>query len=201
MTRVRNRPGVRRLTLRSNTRLTWLGRPISRFSRITSSKKMRPVTGWSSTWVTENSGGAVAGRKRMRQALEPFAQQAIDLARREFVAQPLHQLGVGTGLDAVVQRLERHPTLGKLPLEILVAVDAELGIVGKVGAELQEERPEVLIDTVEIVVVDHRGGFHDPRIGCAGVSAAATLRAHGPYPAPGVLKDGHRSKRGCQTGN
>ena len=37
--------GVRRLILRSKTRLTWLGRPISRFSRITSSKKTRPVTG------------------------------------------------------------------------------------------------------------------------------------------------------------
>jgi predicted transposase YbfD/YdcC len=35
-----------------------------------------------------------------------------------------------------------------LALEILVAVDAELGIVGKVGAELQEERPEVLIDAM-----------------------------------------------------
>ena len=31
------------------------GRPISRLSRITSSKKMRPVTGRSSTWVSENS--------------------------------------------------------------------------------------------------------------------------------------------------
>ena len=61
-----------------------------------------------------------------------------------------------------------------------MAVDAELGVVGKVGAELQEERPEVLVDAVEIVVVDHRGGFHDPRIGSAGVPAAATLRAHDP---------------------
>src|ERR1700676_5772923 len=31
-----------------------------------------------------------------------------------------------------------------------------------------------------IVVVDHRGGFHDPRIGSAGVPAAAPLRAHDP---------------------
>jgi hypothetical protein len=63
-------------------------------------------------------------------------------ACRKFVAHPLHKLAVGTGLDAVVQRLERHATLGQLPLEILVAVDAELGIVRKVGAELQEERPK-----------------------------------------------------------
>ena len=40
---VRNRPGVRRLILRSKIRLTWLGRPMSKFSRITSSKKTRPV--------------------------------------------------------------------------------------------------------------------------------------------------------------
>ena len=40
------------------------------------------------------------------------------------------------------------------------AVDAELGVVGKVGAEFQEERPEVFVDAIEIVVVDHRSGFH-----------------------------------------
>src|ERR1700730_622080 len=126
------------------------------------------------------AGGAIACRKRMRQASQPFAQQSIDLVRRQLIAQPLHQLGVGTRLHAIVQRLERHPTLGKLALEILVAVDAELGIVGKVGAELHEERPEVFIDAIEIVVIDHRGGFHDPRIGSACVSATATLRAHDP---------------------
>jgi hypothetical protein len=32
-----------------------------------------------------------------------------------------------------------------------VTVDAELGVVRKVGAELQEERPEVLVDAVEIM--------------------------------------------------
>ena len=41
---------------------------------------------------------------------------------------------------------ERHPMLGKLAFEILVAVNAELGIVGKIGAELHEERPELFID-------------------------------------------------------
>ena len=62
----------------------------------------------------------------------------------------MRELRVGAGLDAVVERLERHPALGQLALEVLVAVDAELGVVGKIGAELQEERPEVLIDAVEI---------------------------------------------------
>jgi hypothetical protein len=31
------------------------GRPMSRLSRMTCSKKIRPVTGLSSTWVRENS--------------------------------------------------------------------------------------------------------------------------------------------------
>ena len=46
MTRVRYRVGVRRLTRRLTRRLkincTWSARPMSRFSRITSSKKIRP---------------------------------------------------------------------------------------------------------------------------------------------------------------
>ena len=47
----------------------------------------------------------------MRQSLEPLAQQAIN---------PLHQLGIGAGFDAVVERLELHLALGKLALEVLV---------------------------------------------------------------------------------
>jgi len=74
------------------------------------------------------AGGAVAGRKRMRQAPQPFAQQPIDLVRRQAVAQPLRQLRVSARLDAVVERLEGDPALGRLALEVLVAVDAELGI-------------------------------------------------------------------------
>src|SRR6185295_13718694 len=86
------------------------------------------------------AGGAVAGWKRMGQAAQPLAQQVLDLAGRKLVAEPLHQPGVGTGLDAVVERLERHAAAGELSLEIFMAVDAELGVVGEVGAELQEER-------------------------------------------------------------
>src|SRR6185437_6160221 len=76
--------------------------------------------------------------------------------------------------------LELDPALGKLALEVLVAVDAELGVVRKVGAELQEERAEVLVDAIEIVVVDHRGRFHDPRIGCASDPTATALCPHHP---------------------
>ena len=50
---VRNKPGVREVTRRSKRSCTCLGRPRSRFSGITSSKKMRP--GRSRTWVRKIS--------------------------------------------------------------------------------------------------------------------------------------------------
>jgi len=63
----------------------------------------------------------------------------------------LHKPRICTGLDTVVERLECHAPLGKLSFEIFVTVDAELGRVGKVGTELQEERAEVLIDAIKVV--------------------------------------------------
>src|SRR5262245_7393716 len=59
-----------------------------------------------------------------------------------------------------------------------MAVDAELGIVRKVRAELHKQRSEVLIDAVEVIVIDHACGFHDPRIGGPRALTAATLGAH-----------------------
>jgi len=59
MTRVRNSPGVGRLrplwTRRPKIWLTLSGRPMSRLSRISCSRKIRPVTGRSSIWVRLNS--------------------------------------------------------------------------------------------------------------------------------------------------
>jgi len=51
--------GPRRRIRRSKTRLTWSGRPMSRLSRMTCSKKTRPDTGRSSIWVRENSAGRI----------------------------------------------------------------------------------------------------------------------------------------------
>jgi hypothetical protein len=67
---------------------------------------------------------------------------------REAVAELLQSSGVGTAQDTVVQSLEGYPFLGQLPFDVLVPVDAKLGVVGKVGAELEEERAEVLIDAI-----------------------------------------------------
>jgi hypothetical protein len=49
------------------------------------------------------------------------------------------------------------PFLGQLALDILVAVDTELGVVREVRGELEGERAEVLIKAVEVEVVDHGG--------------------------------------------
>jgi hypothetical protein len=59
-----------------------------------------------------------------------------------------------------------------------MTVDAKLGVVRKVGAELQKERSEVFVHTIEVVVIDHGRGFHDPRIARTGALTAATLGAH-----------------------
>ena len=49
-----------------------------------------------------------------------------------------------------------------------MAVETHLGIAGKVRRELDEEGAEVVIDAVEVVLVDHRRRFVQPRIGLAG---------------------------------
>lgn len=62
----------------------------------------------------------------------------------------MRQLLVGAGLDAVVALLEGALALYQLALEVIFAVDAELGVSGEIGAEFKEKRLEVLIDAVEI---------------------------------------------------
>ena len=90
MTRVRNRPGVARGPLRMMRRAkmspTWSGRPMSRLSRMTCSKKIRPVTGASSTWVRENSACSTETSYRYPAALSSpvngHGSSAIHLAAR-----------------------------------------------------------------------------------------------------------------------
>jgi hypothetical protein len=57
-----------------------------------------------------------------------------------------------------------------------VAVDTQPGVVGKVRAELEEQRAEVGVQAVEVPLVDHRGGLDDPRVRAA-LGVAASLGA------------------------
>ena len=56
-------------------------------------------------------------------------------------------------------------------------VDAQLGVVGEVRTELQEERAEIIVDGVEVVLVDHRRRGCQPRIGGAGGGVVAAFSA------------------------
>ena len=60
-------------------------------------------------------------------------------------------MGLAQLQNAIVQGLEGYPFLGQLSLDVLMAVDAQLGVVGEVGAELEKERAEVLVDAIEVV--------------------------------------------------
>ena len=112
--------------------------------------------------VVEVARLLVFSAERVRQAVQPLAQEAIDVAGRQGIADLLGTLGVCTGEQAIVQGGEGYPLLGQLPLEVLVPVEAELHGVGEVGAALQEEGAEVPVDAVEVVVVDQGAGADDP---------------------------------------
>jgi len=92
-------------------------------------------------------------------------KQGLYLRRSQPVADGLQRRRVVDGGEGVVHRGEPDPGLGGLALRPMIAVDAQLGVVREVGAEFQEEWPEIGVNTVEVEVVDHPGGLHDPRIG------------------------------------
>src|ERR1700680_2324077 len=155
--------------LRPKIRLMRSGRPRSRLSRMTCSKKIRPETGLSSIWLGEGELGladgdvvAVAGRpvcgaERVRQPCQAFTAARGHLDGAQEVADRLQSGGVLEGGEAVVQRGEGEVGLGGLAFGPVVAVDAQLGVEGEVAAELEEERAEVSINAVEVEVVDHPG--------------------------------------------
>jgi hypothetical protein len=97
--------------------------------------------------------------------------------RREVVADLLEALGIGAAQNAIVERLEGDVFASQLPLGVFVAIDAKLGIERKVGAELQEERPEVTVYRIDVIVVHHGGGPHDPRVRLTGLWTPALLSA------------------------
>ena len=113
--------------------------------------------------------------RRPRLPPQPLTKEGVDLRGRQPVTQGLQAPRVGTGKDPIVQGLEGDPALGQLPFDVLVAVEAELGGVGKVGAELQEERAKALVHAIEVKVVDHGRGAHEPGIGLLRARVPALL--------------------------
>jgi hypothetical protein len=182
ITRVRNRPGVARgpvrFSRRSKIRLTWSGAPgvevvaDDLLEEDPSRDRLVKHLGQGELCLQDGqviavTGLPVGGGERVWQPGQPFAQQRVDLPWSQPVTDPLQGSRVADRGEAVVQCLEPDAGPGGLPLGPVVAVDAQLGVVGEVGAELQEERAEVAVHTVEVEVVDHPGGLDDPRVGLA----------------------------------
>jgi hypothetical protein len=76
--------------------------------------------------------------------------------------------------DAVVECLEGNASVGELAFGILMAIEAQLGIERKIAAELQEERAEIPVQRIDVIVVypsigPIEPGFtrarHEPAIG------------------------------------
>ena len=78
----------------------------------------------------------------MRQPGQPLARQRVDAPGRDLRAELLQALRVGATEDAVVERLEGDAFLGELALDVLVAVDAELGVIGKARKDLRRNGPK-----------------------------------------------------------
>ena len=73
------------------------------------------------------------------------------------------------------------PLLLQLPLGVFVSVEAQLGIVGKVCAELQEDWTKVSVHAVDIELVHHGGGSNQPWIRSPGFFIPPSL---GPKQTP-----------------
>ena len=81
-------------------------------------------------------------------------------------------------LGASGVRAIRDAPLRQLPLQVLVPVDAQLRVVREVRTELQEERPEVVVEHVEVEVVHHRRRVDQPRVDRPGRAPAALSALH-----------------------
>jgi len=87
------------------------------------------------------------------------------------------------GGEPVVQLLERDAPLGGLPFRVFVTVDDHPTVVGEVGAELDHERAEVVVDAIDVEVVGHPVLLGDPREHRARIRVAPLAGT----PHPGLL--------------
>ena len=138
---------------------------------MTSSKKQRPIEGLrqgelglQDRELIPIAGHPVRRGEGMRESAQPFAKDRVDLGGVQRVGDPLYAAGRVARADAVVQGLERHLPLRELPFQPLVPIQTEFRGIGEVRTELDEERPEVLVENVEVVVIGHRGRPDDPGV-------------------------------------
>src|SRR6266850_4233106 len=105
----------------------------------------------------------------MRQPTKPLPEEAVDLFRCQSITNLLQLSDVTAGLNTVIQCDEADLLTSQLPLRILMPVQVQLPVIGKVTAELQKERPEVAIHAIKVIVIDHRCRLHNPGIALSGL--------------------------------
>jgi hypothetical protein len=124
------------------------------------------------------AAAAVLGREGRRQARLPAAEKALHVLRPEACADGGERGGVLARAKAVVERLEGEPRALGLALRPLVAVEADPGGEGRVGARLYEGRAPLAVAHVEVVVVDvdRLAAELEVRVGVAPAPAPAAPR-------------------------
>ena len=125
-------------------------------------------------------------RERQREPGQPPREERLDVGLAQAVTDSLQRGRVGTSEKAVVQGREGQPAVPELPLGPLVAIQAELEGVGGVAADLDERRPPLGVDQVDVIVV------HVDRFPAEGEMHLAPLLGLGGRPAGGpLLRDPH----------
>ncbi len=114
----------------------------------------------------------ISGSERNGESRDPAVEEALHHLGSEAVADRLEGLGIVGSSEAVGQGTEADPGLGRLAFGPLVPVDPHLGRTGKVRADLDEPRPEVGVEDVEVVDADPALLLEEGEPGPPGVPAA-----------------------------
>src|SRR5256885_738154 len=153
---VRKVPQVSRRILRPKMISTLCGRPMSRLSAISASKKPRA---WRGGGETRGGGGPAPGRREsppdpgprtappewQGQPVQPPLGEHLDGARLQPVAGLLQGSRVLAGGEPVGQRSDSDPSAFSLAFDPLMPVEPDLGRIREPGADLDERRAETLI--------------------------------------------------------
>lgn len=97
------------------------------------------------------AGLPVSGGERDGDGGDPAVEEAVHHPGPEAVADGLEPLRLVAGSKAVGECPKADPGLGGPAFGPLVAVDPDLGRIGEVRADLDEARPEIGIEHVEVV--------------------------------------------------
>ena len=99
-------------------------------------------------------GGTISGGERGRDHVDPAVEEPLHVGRSEPVTDRLQRVGVVAGGEPVGQRPVADAGAVGLAFGPLVAVEPHLGRIREVGADLDEPRPELGVEHVEVVDPD-----------------------------------------------